>query len=81
MSRTRFAALFRSVVGTTPIDYLARWRMMIAQKMLRQGKSIKAVASAVGYESPAALSRSFAKIIGVSPRAWSARALGDQAAS
>lgn len=77
MSRTRFAVLFRSVIGTTPIDYLARWRMMIAQTMLRQGKSVKAVAAAVGYDSPAALSRSFAKIVGVSPRAWSAFGSGE----
>ena len=77
MSRTRFAALFRAVVGTTPIDYLAHWRMMIAQSMLRQGKSVKAVAAAVGYDSPAALSRSFARIVGVSPRAWSAFGSGE----
>lgn len=77
MSRTRFAVLFRTVIGTTPIDYLMRWRMMIAQNMLRQGKSVKAVAAAVGYESPAALSRSFAKIVGLSPRAWSAIGSGE----
>lgn len=72
MSRTRFAAHFRQVVGSTPIDYLARWRMMIAQDLLRKGRPIKAVAAAVGYESPAALSRTFSKIVGRSPRQWSA---------
>ncbi len=70
MSRTRFAAHFRAVAGTTPADYLARWRMAVAQGLLRKGKSIKAVASAVGYESPAALTRSFTKIVGASPTAW-----------
>jgi len=80
MSRTNFARHFRDVAGATPMDYLARWRMTIAQNLLRKGKSIKSVASAVGYESPAALTRTFAKIVGVSPRQWLAtRADTDQA--
>lgn len=70
MSRTAFARHFRGVSGSTPMDYLTRWRMTIAQNLLRKGTSIKAVASAIGYESPAALSRTFAKIFGSSPRQW-----------
>lgn len=70
MSRTRFAAQFRAVTGTTPADYLAHWRMAVAQGLLRKGKSVKAVATAVGYDSPAALTRSFARIVGASPSAW-----------
>ncbi|MGL4312433.1 MAG: cupin domain-containing protein [Sphingomonas sp.] len=70
MSRTRFAAHFRETTGTTPVDYLTRWRMTVAQNLMRQGKPIKSVASAVGYESPAALSRVFSKVVGTSPRNW-----------
>ncbi len=70
MSRTGFARHFRAVARSTPMDYLTRWRMTMAQNLLRKGKPIKAVASAVGYESPAALTRTFAKLIGTSPRAW-----------
>ncbi len=70
MSRTAFARYFRTVAGATPIEYLTRWRMTIAQNLLRKGKSIKAVASAVGYESPAALTRTFARVVGASPRNW-----------
>lgn len=73
MSRTRFAAHFRDVTQATPLDYLARWRMTVAQNLMRRGRPIKAVARAVGYDSPAALSRAFAKIIGVSPRQWAAQ--------
>lgn len=73
MSRTRFAAHFRDVVGTTPIDYLTRWRITVAQALLRKRKPIKNVAHAVGYDSPAAMARAFAKITGMSPRAWQAQ--------
>lgn len=70
MSRTAFARHFRKVSGSTPMDYLTRWRMTIAQNLLRKGVSIKAAASAIGYESPAALTRTFTKIFDISPRQW-----------
>lgn len=70
MSRSRFAARFRELVGVTPLDYLTSWRVGVAQSLLRSGKPVKAVAGAVGYQSPAALSRVFARRLGVSPRAW-----------
>ena len=70
MSRTAFARRFREIAGSSPMDYLTRWRITIAQNMLRKGASMKAIASAVGYDSPAALSRTFAKISGLSPRQW-----------
>ncbi|MGJ3648641.1 AraC family transcriptional regulator [Sphingomonas sp. GlSt437] len=76
MSRTRFAAHFRETTGTTPVDYLTRWRMTVAQNLMRKGKPIKAVARAVGYESPAALSRAFSKMVGVSPRSWASALRG-----
>jgi AraC-like DNA-binding protein len=47
MSRARFAAHFRKVVGITPFDYLTNWRLGIAQTMLRKGNSLKLIASAV----------------------------------
>jgi AraC-like DNA-binding protein len=68
MSRTRFAAHFRAVVGRTPIDYLTLWRMAIAGQLLAKGKPVKAVATQVGYESPAAFSRVFSRLTGQAPR-------------
>jgi AraC-like DNA-binding protein len=68
MSRTRFAAHFRAVVGKTPIDYLTHWRMTIARQLLAKGKPVKTVAAQVGYESPAAFSRVFARMTGHAPR-------------
>lgn len=73
MSRSAFAARFKSRVGATPADYLARWRMTIAQAELRSGASVKVIADALGYANASALSRVFAQKVGASPRAWLAR--------
>lgn len=70
MSRARFAVNFRETVGVTPLDYLTDWRMSVAQNLLKQGRPIKSVAAAVGYQSQAALARVFAKRVGVAPANW-----------
>jgi AraC-like DNA-binding protein len=70
MSRSAFAATFHDVVGSTPAAYLQSWRICIAQSLLRSGLSIKSAAHQLGFSSAAALSRSFAQVVGVSPRAW-----------
>lgn len=73
MSRASFAEHFRQVVGQTPVDYLVSWRVSLAQKRLREGKSIALIADEVGYESPSALARAFRRKTGVSPREWGRR--------
>ena len=70
MSRTGFANAFRETVGQTPADYLARWRIALAQSRLREGHSLKVLATEVGYANPSALSRAFQAHVGQSPRAW-----------
>lgn len=75
MSRARFAAYFRQVVGMTPFDYLTNWRLGVAQTMLRKGNSLKLIASAVGYRNPTALTRVFTQRVGMSPSEWLARSI------
>lgn len=70
MSRTAFAAHFKQVVDTTPADYLAHWRLSLAQLGLRQGKPVKLLAAELGYANASALSRVFAQKLGVSPTQW-----------
>jgi AraC-like DNA-binding protein len=70
MSRARFAASFHETVGTPPLDYLTDWRVSVAQTLLKRGRPLKAVAPAVGYSSPAAFSRVFAKRVGSSAIDW-----------
>jgi AraC-like DNA-binding protein len=76
MSRARFAAYFRQVVGMTPFDYLTNWRLGVVQTMLRKGNSLKLIASAVGYANATALTRVFTQRLGVSPSQWLARSQG-----
>jgi len=73
MSRARFAVHFREIVGITPFDYLADWRIGVAQALLKRGKALKIVAPSVGYSSPAALARVFSQRLGISPTEWLSR--------
>lgn len=70
MSRARFADHFREIVGKTPADYLASWRIMLAQRLLARGMPAKTVALEVGYGASSALHRAFVRKLGVSPSDW-----------
>lgn len=70
MSRSTFAVRFKDVVGQTPGDYLADWRVTLAQARLREGQPVKSLAGALGYANPSALSRAFTARTGKSPRDW-----------
>jgi AraC family transcriptional regulator, activator of mtrCDE len=69
MSRSRFAERFRDLVGSSPMAYIAEWRMQRALDLLRREHApVKAVASRVGYKSAAAFTRAFTERFGMSPR-------------
>jgi AraC-like DNA-binding protein len=70
MSRARFAVHFRAVTGDTPLNYLASWRILNAQRLLRKGMPLKVVALDVGYGSTSALNRAFVRATGVAPMQW-----------
>lgn len=70
MSRARFAVHFRAVTGETPADYLAAWRVMTAQRLLRSGIQLKRVAYDVGYGSASAFTRAFVRKVGCPPTEW-----------
>ena len=68
MSRTSFAQHFKRLVGNTPMDYLTEWRMSLAYSRLQLTKDTQlAIALDIGYQSEAAFSRAFKKVIGKSP--------------
>ena len=78
MSRARFALHFRNTLGVTPFDYLADWRIGVAQDLLKRGKALKIVAPSVGYASSMALTRAFSQRVGVSPTVWISKVLNDR---
>jgi AraC-like DNA-binding protein len=52
------------------MSYVARWRMQIAVAALKEeGATVGELADRLGYQSEAAFSRAFKRIIGVSPGA------------
>ena len=72
MSRSSFAVRFKETVGEPAMDYLTRWRMMLAADRLASGRvSIATVAPAVGYESESAFGAAFKRTFGHSPREFS----------
>jgi len=70
LSRSVLAERFTEMVGQPPMQYLAMWRMQLASRLLAEGGQVAAVAGAVGYESEAAFSRAFKKLVGQAPATW-----------
>lgn len=73
-SRSLFASRFTDLLGCPPMQYLARWRLQIAARMLTENAgSIAEVAAEVGYESEAAFNRAFKRHMGAPPATWLGR--------
>jgi len=71
LSRSALAERFTQFVGRPPMQYLASWRMQLAANYLQTGTdSVLAVANRVGYDSEAAFSRAFKKVVGEPPGEW-----------
>ncbi len=71
MSRSAFAARFTQALGCAPMEYLARWRMALAQDALGRGtQSLDRLADEIGYESASAFSTAFRRRVGISPGAF-----------
>jgi AraC-like DNA-binding protein len=71
MSRSIFALKFKQTVGTSPMEYLTRWRMLLAgDKLTNSGDSISVIALSLGYESESAFSTAFKRVMGCSPRQY-----------
>lgn len=72
MSRSAFVMKFRVKVGMTPMTYLTRWRMLLASdKLINSADSISVISLSLGYESEAAFSTAFKRVMGTSPRRYS----------
>jgi AraC-like DNA-binding protein len=70
-SRSVLAERFSHFLAIPPMQYLARWRMQLAAKLLSTGPvGLAEIAARVGYGSEAALSRAFKRWVGVAPADW-----------
>jgi AraC-like DNA-binding protein len=69
-SRSVLADRFTEMVGQPPMQYVALWRMQLASRRLLEGELVAETAAAVGYESEAAFSRAFKKLVGDAPSTW-----------
>jgi AraC-like DNA-binding protein len=71
LSRAALAKKFVDLVGQSPMQYLAAWRMHLARSLLRDSKlSVGDIAERVGYESEAAFNRAFNRAVGTPPATW-----------
>jgi AraC-like DNA-binding protein len=74
VSRSVLADRFAHFAGLPPMQYLTRWRMQVAARLLAEGVAkVSAVALEVGYDSEAAFGRAFKKTAGVPPGVWRKR--------
>ena len=77
MSRSTFAQKFKATVGSSPMDYLTRWRMLLAgDRLTTSGDPISVISPALGYESESAFSTAFKRVMGCSPRQYGRRGAG-----
>jgi AraC family transcriptional activator of mtrCDE len=71
MSRSAFAQKFKHKVRISPIEYLLKWRMLVAEDLLKTTElPVIRVAEKVGYESDISFARAFKREYGVTPSSF-----------
>jgi len=71
LSRSALHERFVQYVGQPPMQYLANWRVQVGSRLLREThRTVAAIAQEVGYESEAAFSRAFKRLVGSPPATW-----------
>jgi AraC-like DNA-binding protein len=79
VSRSAFAVRFKELLRQTPLEYVTEWRMQKAMQLLDQrDKKLIDVARLVGYESDAAFSKAFKRVVGANPGQYLKRGFEDQ---
>lgn len=71
LSRSALHERFTDLIGQSPMQYLAQWRMQLASTLLRDtSQTVASIALDVGYDSEAAFARAFKRSVGTPPATW-----------
>lgn len=74
------AARSKELLGQTPLEYVTEWRMQKAMQLLQEReKKLADIARLVGYESDAAFSKAFKRVVGANPGKYLKNGLEDYA--
>jgi AraC-like DNA-binding protein len=70
-SRSVLAERFQHLVGSSPMQYLTQWRMLLAANLLtRSNAPLARIAEDVGYQTDTAFNRAFRREFGSPPATW-----------
>ncbi|MDO5517560.1 MAG: AraC family transcriptional regulator [Clostridium sp.] len=67
LSRTTLYRLFKEDIGMSPMEYLKKYRIEQAKKMLLKKASVKSTALSCGFTDPLYFSKQFTQVVGVCP--------------
>ena len=70
-SRSVLSERFQQIVGSSTMQYLTQWRMVLAANLLcRSNAPLSRIAEDVGYQTDTAFSRAFRREYGEPPASW-----------
>ncbi|MGB4716680.1 MAG: AraC family transcriptional regulator [Bacillota bacterium] len=68
VDRSYLCALFRQVLGTSPQEFIIRFRIEKSRELMKDARlGISDIARSVGYENPSTFSKAFRRVLNVSP--------------
>ena len=70
IGRTTLMTAFKNYTGSTLHEYILRYRLSKAIRMLSSGLTEQVVADSCGFNDPCTLIRSFKKVMGMTPREY-----------
>jgi len=71
-----FCNVFKAATGRTFVDYVNRYRMDIAERLLKEGATVTEAAAKVGYDNLNYFTKTFKRIKGVTPSEMKKRGAG-----